>query len=390
MNLAAKNAKCAKKAWPMVRLGDVCDIIAGQSPEGVNYTGDPSFVEFHQGCKAFGNKYLESSGIYTKVVTKIAKSGSILMSVRAPVGTLNITQRDVCIGRGLAAFNACESLNQDYLYFCLLAGNEKLNKVAGAGTVFPSISRSQLASFTFSLPPLTVQREIVARLEKELGEADALAAKFKEIAENADAEFKAELDGTFKNVEGEKVRLGDVCGIDGSLVTDYERYAKYPHIGIDCIEKTTGRILGYRTVEEDNVRSGKYYFTRQHIIYSKIRPNLNKVAVPEFDGLCSADSYPLLPKETCDRYWLAYMMRSKRFLEYVVPISNNRTGMPKVNRSEVLAFTFTIPPLEAQRAIVGKLDSAKDKCEKLKAAAERGLRAAEDLRKAILAEAFEQ
>ena len=240
------------------------------------------------------------------------------------------------------------------------------------------------------LPPLSVQREIVARLEKELGEADALAAKFKKIAENADAEFKAELDETFKNVEGEKVRLGDVCGIDGSLVTDYERYAKYPHIGIDCIEKTTGRILGYRTVEEDNVRSGKYYFTRQHIIYSKIRPNLNKVAVPEFDGLCSADSYPLLPKETCDRYWLAYMMRSKRFLEYVVPISNNRTGMPKVNRSEVLAFTFSLPPLEAQRAIVGKLDSAKDKCEKLKVAAERGLQAAEDLRKAILAEAFEQ
>ena len=64
--------------------------------------------------------------------------------------------------------------------------------------------------------------------------------------------------------------------------------------------------------------------------------------------------------------------------------------MPKVNRSEVLAFTFSLPPLEAQRAIVGKLDSAKDKCEKLKAAAERGLRAAEDLRKAILAEAFEQ
>ena len=83
--------------------------------------------------------------------------------------------------------------------------------------------------------------------------------------------------------------------IDGNMTTDYKKYADYPHIGIDRIEKGTGELKGYRTVREDGVISGKYIFTPQHIIYSKIRPNLNKVALPAFEGLCSADAYPILP-----------------------------------------------------------------------------------------------
>lgn len=98
------------------------------------------------------------------------------MSVRAPVGTLNVTLREVCIGRGLAAFVVGEGLLRDYLYFCLLSASNKLNDVAGAGTVFPSISRKQLVAFQIPLPPLSVQKEIVERLEKELGEIEKLKA----------------------------------------------------------------------------------------------------------------------------------------------------------------------------------------------------------------------
>ena len=65
-------------------------------------------------------------------------------------------------------------------------------------------------------------------------------------------------------------RFDEVAEIDGTMTTDYERYAEYPHIGIDSIEKDTGRLFGYRTVREDNVKSGKYIFGPQHIIYSKI------------------------------------------------------------------------------------------------------------------------
>ena len=357
----------------MVRLGDVCEIIAGQSPEGANYTGDPSFVEFHQGCKAFGNKFLESSGIYTKVVTKIAKSGSILMSVRAPVGTLNITQRDVCIGRGLAAFNACESLNQDYLYFCLLAGNENLNKVAGAGTVFPSISRSQLASFTFPLPPPPVQREIVARLEKELGEADALAAKFKEIAENADAEFKAELDETFKGLDGARNCFETSCCMKrGEYITRKE--ARCGNIPV---------ILGGK--------EPAYFIDRSNhdgecLVISRSGASAGFVSYWN-EPIFVTDGFIIEVKENADIRFAYYYYQS---LYEQLGKSKNGSAIPHVTGSGIQALGFPGTSLLVQKEIVTKLDAVREKCEKLKVAAERGLRAAEDLRKAILAEAFEQ
>ena len=143
--------------------------------------------------------------------------------------------------------------------------------------------------------------------------------------------------------------LLDVADIDTVMVNDYEKYADYPHIGIDSIEKNTGRLFGYRTIAEDGVISGKYLFTARHIIYSKIRPNLNKVALPDFDGLCSADAYPILPKENvCLRIYLGYVMRSEFFLDYILPFSR-RANMPKVNKEQLSGFNLPVPDIELQR-----------------------------------------
>ena len=150
--------------------------------------------------------------------------------------------------------------------------------------------------------------------------------------------------------------------IDAQMTTDYEKYADYPHIGIDSIEKDTGRLFGYRTVAEDHVKSGKYIFTPEHIIYSKIRPNLNKVALPTFHGLCSADAYPILPNNLiCNRNYLAYVLRSPWFLSYIIPLSG-RSNMPKVNREQINNFTWPLPPLEQQEqfaAFVEQTDKSK-------------------------------
>ena len=150
--------------------------------------------------------------------------------------------------------------------------------------------------------------------------------------------------------------------IDGNMTTDYEKYADYPHIGIDSIEKGTGKLSGYRTVCEDGVISGKYIFTPKHIIYSKIRPNLNKVALPNFCGLCSADAYPILPNyKNCNRIFLATAMRSEYFLEYILQFSS-RTNLPKVNRKEIAGFRMPLPPLplqEAFSAFVEEVDKSK-------------------------------
>ena len=144
------------------------------------------------------------------------------------------------------------------------------------------------------------------------------------------------------------VGFKDCATIDTKMVHDFKGYGDYPHIGIDCIEKETGRLLGYRTISEDKVISGKYLFTPNHIIYSKIRPNLNKVAMPEFSGLCSADAYPILVKEgICNREYLGYTLRSRYFLDYILTFST-RTNLPKVNRKQVESFSLPLPPIELQ------------------------------------------
>ena len=178
-----------------------------------------------------------------------------------------------------------------------------------------------------------------------------------------------EMFGDFKsNSKGWSiVKFDEFAQIDGNMTTDYEKYADYPHIGIDSIEKETGTLKGYRTVKEDGVVSGKYFFTPQHIIYSKIRPNLNKVALPDFEGLCSADAYPILPNpKNCNRVFLALAMRSNYFLDYILQFSA-RTNLPKVNRKEIAGFSMPLPPLPLQNqfaAFVAEVDKSKVEVQK--------------------------
>ena len=157
----------------------------------------------------------------------------------------------------------------------------------------------------------------------------------------------------------------DFATIDTHMTNDFESIADWPHIGIDSIESETGVISGYRTVAEDGVRSGKYPFSERHIIYSKIRPNLNKVALPNFRGVCSADAYPILPTEgVCNREYLAFVMRSKLFLDHVLPLSG-RAQMPKVNKNAVRSFAMPVPPYGLQQefaAFVQQVDKLKFDC----------------------------
>lgn len=150
------------------------------------------------------------------------------------------------------------------------------------------------------------------------------------------------------NKNWQVVSFNECASIDTNMIRNFEGYEGYPHIGIDSIEKDTGRIFGYRTISEDGVISGKYLFTPKHIIYSKIRPNLNKVALPDFIGLCSADAYPILVKDTvCTREYFGYTLRSRIFLDYILAFSS-RTNLPKVNKSQVEGFKLPLPPIELQ------------------------------------------
>lgn len=147
--------------------------------------------------------------------------------------------------------------------------------------------------------------------------------------------------------------------VRSSLVDPKERrFANLPHIAPDSLERNTGQILGYRTVAEDGVTSGKYLFQSGDVLYSKIRPNLNKVAIARFNGLCSADMYAIRTiDDVLSTEYLAHVLRSDGFLEYAAAMSN-RANIPKLNRQQLLGFTLNLPTLCEQRRIAAILDHA--------------------------------
>ena len=231
------------------------------------------------------------------------------------------------------------------------------------GSLSPRVKWENLKNYTFELPTLTEQKklaEVLWAISDTIQAYQDLLTKTEELVQ---ARF-VEMFGDLKtNPKGwPVVSFPEFAEIDSRMTTDYEKYADYPHVGIDSIEKGTGALKGYRTVREDGVISGKYIFTPQHIIYSKIRPNLNKVALPDFDGLCSADAYPILPnRNNCDRVFLATVLRSEYFLKYILQFSS-RTNLPKVNRKEIVGFCIPLPPIELQQqfaAFAAQADQSK-------------------------------
>lgn len=248
-----------------------------------------------------------------------------------------------------------------------------------------SFTVTALKELEIPLASIIVQRDISEKLKK----VDWLVSLRKQQLAKLDELVKArfvEMFGDFKsNSKGWSiVKFDEFAQIDGNMTTDYKKYADYPHIGIDSIEKGTGALKGYRTVKEDGVVSGKYIFTPQHIIYSKIRPNLNKVALPDFEGLCSADAYPILPNpKNCNRIFLALAMRSDYFLDYILQFSA-RTNLPKVNRKEIAGFSMPLPPLSLQN----DFSTFVERVDQQKQTVQQSLEKLEMMKKALMQEYF--
>jgi type I restriction enzyme S subunit len=135
-------------------------------------------------------------------------------------------------------------------------------------------------------------------------------------------------------------------------------------IAPDIIEKGTGKLLSTRTVREAGVRGPNSRFYAGQIIYSKIRPSLSKAVIAEFDGLCSADMYPLESK--IDSSFLLNVILSESFLRQV-RAAENRIKMPKLNKESLGSFIVAVPPLAEQHRIVAKMDELNALCDSLKA-----------------------
>lgn len=166
-----------KQNWTYKKLGEVVAITMGQSPASDTYN-ESEGLPFFQGNADFGKEH-PSVRIYCNSPIRIADSGDILISVRAPIGAINIADRKCCIGRGLAAIRGNDNYMSRFIYYLLMASKEKLVS-QGTGSTFKSIGKDVLYNMLIPVPPLSTQSRIVAELDLLQSIIDKQKAQLKE------------------------------------------------------------------------------------------------------------------------------------------------------------------------------------------------------------------
>jgi type I restriction enzyme, S subunit len=177
-------------------------------------------------------------------------------------------------------------------------------------------------------------------------------------------------------------RFRDVAIIASNLVKP-DAFLDFAHLAPDNVEKGNGKLLPCATVRQDKVISSNHRFYPGQIVYSKIRPNLAKVVVVDFNGLCSADMYPI--DALIDASYLHRYMLSEPFLVQAVK-AETRVAMPKINQTELNALAVPVPPLAEQRRIVAKVDRLMALVDKLETQLAASRATGEKLMEAVVAE----
>lgn len=153
------------EGWKEKLLSEIADVVMGQSPKSEFYNIEKRGLPFHQGVGSYGTRFVVND-VYSTSYTRIAEANSILFSVRAPVGRLNVTKNKIVIGRGLAAINQKDEC-QSYLYY-LLKNKFFRDDIIGNGSIFASISKDELLNQKFLIP----EKKLMLQFEKVVSQID--------------------------------------------------------------------------------------------------------------------------------------------------------------------------------------------------------------------------
>ena len=412
--------------WKWVRLGDVFNLIMGQSPDGKSVSENSDGMEFHQGKVYFGEDYIQKSPQTTTAPTKLAEPNSVLLCVRAPVGIVNITDRELCIGRGLCDVIPLAGMNERFTLYLLRCFKDIFIKKA-TGTTFVAITGETVKNQVVPLPPLAEQDRIVAKIEELLPYVDRYAAAYEKL-EQFNAKFPEDMkksilqyaiqgklveqrpeEGTgeelYRQIQTEKqqlikegrikkekplaeitedeipfdipeswkwVRLNDavlsIADIDHKMPETVNENG-YPYISPVNFTPTG--------IDYDNAKMvGKSDFER---LSKKCKPEKGDIVFPRYGTIgvvrmVDTEREFLVSYSCCTVKNIANLMHPQ-YVFYVlqsVMIKQeinryiNKTTQPNVGLQSIKQFLFPLPPLAEQKRIVAKLEEILPLCERLK------------------------
>ncbi|MDQ0648658.1 type I restriction enzyme S subunit [Microbacterium natoriense] len=347
--------------WPTVTVGQYVK----QRSEKVVIESGQDYVTM--GVRWYGKgAYLRpASRPKTKALALARKGDFIFCRIDAQNGPFGVVPADLdgALVTNEFPLYTVDSSDLDAHFLALCFANQsslkRINKLRDGRDGRARWKEADFEAWTIPLPPLPVQRRIV--------EVIAAADRYIDALELEESTLTTLLATTRQHLLSgcPRVPLASVCEITARLVNPKDdEYADLLHIGVDVIEKGTGRLVNPRTAREDGVISGKYLVGESDVVYSKIRPRLRKAAFPGFVALCSADAYPLSPLNGTPPALLREILLEDTFTSQTVALST-RLKMPKVNRNELFSTTVAMPQTEGERtrvataldAIRGQIDA---------------------------------
>lgn len=369
-----------KTEWVHKKLGDddVAKIIMGQSPSSASYNDENIGLPFLQGCADFGEVFPKTS-VYCNEPLKVAPQNSILMSVRAPVGTINKADQKYIVGRGLCSIVSL--INNDYLYYYLLQNKNRLEQKA-QGSTFLAINSAEVNDFDVSYPEsLSTQRRIAAILtsaDKVIAATQKTIAKYKQIKQGM-------MEDLLKPKEGWKmVKLGECC----DKITDGCQ------IKPKCVAKSQFLMLSSQNIKDNKLDlSDVSYLTFDDFERENHRTNIKAgdvlltivgtvgrtylVKENDVNFTLQRSVAVLAPKATLDSSFLLYTLNN---LQFVLENEAHGCAQKGIYLKQLNQLLISIPDLASQRRIAAILSGIDAKI----AAEEKVLQKYEKVKKGLM------
>lgn len=333
-----------KHNWTYRKLGEVANIYQPKTLSTEMLIADGKYLVY--GANGVIGRYSEYNH----------KEKELLVTCRgATCGTLNVSVPFSWInGNAMVVHISDNQVLFDFLKY-VLKGLDWSLIITGAAQ--PQITRQNLAPTRIPIPSLDEQQAIVRELDGINHLIDLQEEQLREYDRLAQSLFYTTFGDPVSNPKGWEVKkLGEVAPCVKYSGDIQERKGKYWLLNLDMVESQTGNVIDYLWVDKSEVGGSTTTFNEDYVLYSKLRPYLNKVVLPSHSGYCTTELLPLLPCKDLHKIYLALVLRSKAFVDYIqAKVAGAK--MPRVTMNDFKGFNIPLPPLALQQTFAAQVEA---------------------------------
>jgi len=372
--------------WVNCKLSEFCDIIMGQSPPSTSYNTNGDGLPFFQGKAEFGELYPQIQK-YCNKPKKIAERNDILLSVRAPVGPTNIAPEKSCIGRGLAAIRALDSVNYRYVFY-LLRSKQIYLSGQGTGTTFRAITKDFLYDLNIAISPLPEQAQVISMIEQLFSDLDNAIENLQKAKDQLKVYRQSVLKYAFEGKLTEEWRKNNDEPISAWKRDEYfKSIRKYSINGKKIKEKEYSKRGALPVIDQGQDLIGGYTDNMTCRMKCELPvivfgDHTKVVKFINFDFAPGADGTKVIRAD--ERFNPKLFFYFTLYLSKLLPDKGYARHFQHFKEISV-----PIPPMSEQEIIIQKIESRFSVSDKMEETIENSLKQAEALRQSILKQAFE-